>query len=116
MALFNFNEEEQGYTAEINKVRFICEEVQDGYEDTAREIAEVYDDKLAELAEFILADVEDIFGDITVEEVMDSLGTPEIDLDRETVTYLEQKLDDMHIIEVEYEGILEDFLGVSLDG
>ena len=116
MALFSFDEEEQGYTAEINKVRFICEEVQEDYEDTAREIAEVYEEKLPELAEFILAEVEDIFGDITAEDVMDSLGVPEIDLDRETVTYLEHKLDDIHIIEVEYEGILDGLLGVSVDG
>ena len=116
MALFNFDDEEQAYTAEIDKVRFICEEVQEGYEDAAREIAEVYEDKLPELAEFILADVGDIFGDITVEDVMDSLGAPQIDLDRETVVYLDHKLDDIHIIEVEYEGILDDLLGVSMDG
>lgn len=116
MALFEFDEEEHAYTAEISKVRFICEEVQEDYEDNAREIAEVYEDKLPELAEFILAEVEDIFGDITAEDVAYALGTPEIDLDRETVTYLDHKLDDIHIIEVEYEGILDGFLGVSVDG
>ena len=116
MALFEFDEEEQAYTAEINKVRFICEEVQEDYEDTAREIAEVYDDKLPELAEFILSDVGDIFGDITAEDVAEALGEPLIDMDRETVTYLDHKLDDIHIIEVEYEGILDDLLGVSVDG
>ena len=116
MALFNFNEEEQAYTARIDSVEFICEEVQKDYEDVAREIAEVYEDKLPELADFILADVGDIFGDITVEDVMEALGTPLIDLDRETVTYTDHKLDDMHIIEVEYEGILDDLLGVSVDG
>lgn len=116
MAFFSFDEEERAYTAEINKVRFICEEVQEDYEDTARDIAEVYEDKLPELADFILSDVGDIFGDITVEDVEDALGTPLIDLDRETVTYTDHTLDDMHIIEVEYEGILDDFLGVSVDG
>ena len=116
MALFNFDEEERAYTANIDSVEFICEEVQEGYEETAREIAEVYEDKLPELAEFILDDVGDIFGDITAEDVMDALGAPQIDLDRETVTYLDHKLDDIHIIEVEYEGILDDLLGVSIDG
>ena len=116
MEIFKFNEKEQYYTARIDSVEFICEEVQEGYEETAREIAEVYEDKLPELAEFILDDVGDIFGDITVQEVMDALGTPQIDLDRETVTYLDHRLDDIHIIEVEYEGILDDLLGVSVDG
>lgn len=116
MALFNFSEEEQSCTARINSVEFTCEEVQEGYEETAREIAEVYEDKLPELAEFILSDVGDIFGDITAQEVMDALGTPLVDLDRETVTYLDHALDDIHIIEVEYEGILDDLLGVSVDG
>ena len=116
MALFNFDEEEQAYTAEIDKVKFICEEVQEGYEDAAREIAEVYEDKLPELAEFILADVEELFEDITASDVMEALGEPLVDLDRETVTYLNHTLDDIHLIEVEYEGILDDLLGVSLDG
>ena len=116
MALFSFDEEEQAYTAEIDKVRFICEEVQEDYEDAAREIAEVYEDKLPEIAEFILEDVGDIFGEITSEDVIEALGTPQIDLDRETVTYFDHKLDDIHIIEVEYEGILDDLLGISIDG
>ena len=116
MKLFNFDEEERAYTAEIDSVRFICEEVKDGYEETAREIAEVYEDKLPELANFIASDVEDIFDDLTPDDIMDALGTPLIDLDRETVTYLDHTLDDMHIIEVEYEGILDDLLGVSVDG
>ncbi|MCH5200933.1 MAG: hypothetical protein J1F60_08220 [Oscillospiraceae bacterium] len=116
MALFNFSEEEQAYTAKIDSVEFICEEVSDGYEETAREIAEVYEDKLPELAELILDEVGDIFGDITAQDVADALGTPQIDLDRNTVTYLDQTLDDIHIIEVEYEGILDDLLGVSMDG
>ena len=116
MALFKFSEEEQAYTARIDSVEFICEEVQEGYEDTARDIAEVYEDKLPELAEFILSDVGDIFGDITVQDVMEALGTPQVDLDRETVTYTDHTLDDIHIIEVEYEGILDDLLGVSVDG
>ena len=116
MELFNFDEEEQAYTAEIDNVKFICEEVQEDYEETAREIAEVYEDKLTELAEFILSDVEDIFGDIGPKDMEEALGQPLVDLDRETVTYLDHTLDDIHIIEVEYEGILEDFLGVSVDG
>ena len=116
MAFFELNEEEQAYTARIDSVEFICEEVKEGYEDTAREIAEVYEDKLPELASFIAADVEDIFEDITADDLVEALGTPLIDLDRETVTYLDHTLDDIHIIEVEYEGILDDFLGVSVDG
>ena len=116
MELFIFSEEEQAYTAEIDKIKFICEEVQDVYEETAREIAEVYEDKLPELAEFILSDVGDMFGDITAEDIAESLGEPLVDLDRETVTFLEHTLDDVHIIEVEYEGAFEDFLGVSVDG
>ena len=117
MALFSFDEEQQAYTATINSLEFICQEVKEGYEDTASEIAEVYDDKLLELADMILDEAEDIFGEeLTVDELADSLGTPLIDLDRETVTYLDHVLDDIHIIEVEYEGILDDLLGVSIDG
>ena len=116
MALFNFSDEEQAYTAEIDKVYFVCEEVLEDYEDTAAEIAEVYEDKLPELAEFILSEIGDMFGDITAEEIVEALGEPTVDLDTDTIIYLEHSLDDIHIIEVEYEGILDDFLGVSIDG
>ncbi len=43
-----------------------------------------------------------MFGDITEDELADALETPLIDLDREVVTYLEQTLDDCHVIDVEY--------------
>ena len=44
------------------------------------------------------------------------LGTPMIDLDREVITYLEQSLDDIHIIDVEYGGLLDEFYEVAIDG
>lgn len=116
MEIFTFNEKERYYVARIDSLEFICEDVLEGYEETAAKIADVYEDRLQELAEFILADLGDIFGDITAQDVIDSLGTPQIDLDRETITYLDQALDDTHIIEVEYEGILDEFLWVGLDG
>ena len=46
----------------------------------------------------------------------EALGTPLIDLDREVVTYLEQTLDDIHIIDVEYGGLLNEFYEVAIDG
>lgn len=57
-----------------------------------------------------------MFGDISEEDLAEALGTPLIDLDREVVTYLEQTLDDIHIIDVEYGGFLNEFYKVAIDG
>lgn len=57
-----------------------------------------------------------MFGDISEDDLAEALGTPLIDLDREVVTYLEQTLDDIHIIDVEYGGLLNEFYEVAIDG
>ena len=116
MNFFKYNDEYDTFVAEIDGVRFCCEEEKDEYKGQACNLAEVYEERLPEIVSFILSDVRDMFGDITEDELADALGTPLIDLDREVVTYLEQTLDDCHIIDVEYGGLLEKLYEVSIDG
>ena len=54
--------------------------------------------------------------DLSAGQLMAALGKPQIDLDRNVITYLEHTLDDVHIFEVEFQGMLEEFLYVSIDG
>ena len=97
-------------------MEFVCEDVTPEFEKDAPALAKAYQDKLPQIAAFLMDDVTDMFGDITEEELADALGVPQIDLDRGTITYLEHTLDDSHIIEVEYGGLLEEFFEVTIDG
>lgn len=64
----------------------------------------------------MLSDIEEMFEINDVEIIRNSLGNPLIDLDNNRLSYLEQSLDDIHIIDVEFDGIFENFYEVSIDG
>ena len=116
MGLFVFDEEEGLYSAKINGVELVCEEVTPEFEKAAPALALAYHEKLPQIVAFMLDDITDVFGNITADGLTDALGTPQIDLDREVISYLEHTLDDCHIIDVEYGGLFDEFFGVSIDG
>ena len=72
--------------------------------------------RLIPLAEFILKETSLLYGKMKPEDLMRSLGTPMIDLDRHIISYLEPSLDHEHIIEVEFGGLFDRFFRVSVDG
>ena len=114
--MFKLNEDNE-YELEINEIKFVCESVEDDFEEIAVKIAECYEDKLQEIAEFMFEeDIEFYFGEMSSETLIQSLGAPLSDLGRETVTYLEHTLDDVHIIEFEYAGILDELFYLTIDG
>ncbi|MDE6454670.1 MAG: hypothetical protein K2L38_01880 [Dysosmobacter sp.] len=116
--MFKYSEEDGAYLAELSGVEFICEEPSGELEEQARELADLYEDRLIALAEFILEEMETDgldFGPLTASGLIEALGKPQIDLDQSVLRYLEQTLDD-HIFEVEFEGDLEEFLVFSIDG
>lgn len=116
MGLFTYDEEGRNYRADISGIEFICEEVKPEFEKAAPALARVYQEKLPQIAAFMLDDIKAVFGDISADELADALGVPQIDLNREMITYLEHTLDDCHIIDVEYGGLLDEFYEVSIDG
>ena len=116
--MFKHDEEWDACLAELNGIEFICEEPSEELEETAKRLAEVYEDRLPALAEFILEELETDgldFGPLTVPELTAALGKPQIDLDTSVIHYMEQTLDD-HVFDVEYDGDLEEFLIFTLDG
>lgn len=116
--MFKYSEEDGAYLAELSGVEFICGEPSGELEEQARELADLYEDRLTALAEFILEEMETDgldFGPLTASGLIEALGKPQIDLDQSVLRYLEQTLDD-HIFEVEFEGDLEEFLVFTIDG
>lgn len=116
--MFKHDEEWDAWLAELNGIEFICEEPSEELEETAKRLAEVYEDRLPALAEFILEEMETDgldFGPLTVPELTAALGKPQIDLDTSVIHYMEQTLDG-HVFDVEYDGDLEEFLIFTLDG
>ena len=116
--MFKYDEEWSAYLAELNGIEFICEKPSEELEAAAKRLAERYEGRLADLAEFILEEMETgglDFGPLTVPELIAALGRPQIDLDTSVIHYMEQTLDG-HIFDVEFNGDLEEFLTFALDG
>ena len=64
----------------------------------------------------MLSDIKEMFGINDVDVIKKSLGNAIIDLDNNRLSYPKQTLDDVHIIDVEFDGVFEKFYYVSIDG
>ena len=113
--MFHYSKEDEAYLAERNGIEFLCEEPVPEYTEEAGRLAECYAERLPELAAFMLEELNGVYGPLTVEEFIARLGRPQIDLDANVVRFLEHDFDD-HILGVEFEGELEEFLDFSMDG
>ena len=116
MSLFTQKAGENEYTAVIEGIEFICETVKPEFEETALALAKAYQEKLPRIVAHLLDEVTATFGAISADELEDALGTPQIDLDRGTLSYLDHTLDDAHIIEIEYSGLFDELYDVTIDG
>lgn len=116
MSIFKYDNQYKTQVAKVDGILLCCQEVKDGCEQKAIELAAAYKSRLMPLAEFILKETSLLYGKMKPEDLMRSLGTPMIDLDRHIVSYLEPSLDHEHIIEVEFGGLFDRFFRVSVDG
>lgn len=114
--MFEYDEKYEEYSAEINGVKIVCEEVMVGYEEQAIRLAESYSRRLTDIAEFMLPDIVEMYGEMTRDDLIKKLGKPEIDLDGNMLSYFEHTLDEMHIIEMEFEGDFEKLFYLAIDG
>ncbi|MCI9376781.1 MAG: hypothetical protein HFF85_10320 [Oscillibacter sp.] len=114
--MFQYDADSDAYLAERNGVLFLCEEPSGELERFAEALAACYERRRSDIARHMLPRLTRIYGDLSAGQLMAALGKPQIDLDRNVITYLEHTLDDVHIFEVEFQGMLEEFLYVSIDG
>lgn len=113
--MFQYDKEEELYLAVIGGVEFSSEEEPDS-EDEARELAESYRENQTRIMEFLLPELEGIYGEIDREKLPELLGQPRIDLDTFQVLYLDHSLDDVHIISFEFGENFESMENFSFDG
>ena len=78
---------------------------------------ENYYSHMDDIVHFMLTDLQQVYGDISVEIVKDKLGKPIIDYENGRVTYTEQSFDDIHIFEFEFlDDAFEKLQYFSIDG
>lgn len=114
--MFKFDEERDGYVAELNGVEFICDEPQENYKNEAQKLSKLYIEKLPEMIEFMLPELQEIYGEVDKDKLLGLLGKPTINLSTFQIMYLEQTLDDSHIIEFEYCDDFKEFFYFNIDG
>jgi len=114
--VFKFDEEREEYVAELNGVEFVCEELEDDCEAEAQKLSKLYFEKLPEMIEFMLPELEEIYGSVDKENLPELLGKPTVNLTTYQIMYMEHTLDDMHIIEFEYADDFAGFECFNIDG
>lgn len=113
---FKFDEELDEYVAELNGVEFVCDEPQDSYKKEAQKLSKLYYEKLPEMIEFMLPELQQVYGEVEKAKLPQLLGKPTINLSTFQIMYAEQTLDDIHIIGFEYSDNFEEFFYFSIDG
>ena len=93
------------------------EEPEEDVQDTVKTLANNYFKHLDGIIDFMLPDIKEIYGQVTVEDVKRNLGRPIVDYDNGKVTYCEQSFDDCHIFEFEFmDDAFEKLQYFSIDG
>lgn len=115
-SLFIYDEENNIYTATINNIRFECDVLKDNYEELAVTLSKKYYNKLDFLADEMIDEIKAFFGELSKDDLISSLNSPLINLDMSVMSYLEHTLDDVHIIDVEFDGFFDNIFEVRIDG
>ena len=77
---FKFDEERDQYVAQFKGVEFFCNEPQDDYKKEAQKLAKLYFEKLPKMIEFMLPELQEIYGDVDKDRLPGLLGKPTINL------------------------------------
>ena len=111
---FKFDEERDEYVAQLNGVEFVCDEPQDSYKKEAQKLSKLYYKKLPKMIEFMLPELQQVYGEVDKAKLPQLLGKPTINLSTFQIMYMEHTLDDTHIIEFEYGDDFEEFFYFSI--
>lgn len=114
----DFNEDLEQYVYGYEGLIFAWnEEPEENIQDTIKMLADNYFEHLEAIIDFMMPDIEEVYGYVSVEDVKNNLGKPIIDYDNGKVTYCEQSFDDCHIFEFEFlDDAFEDLQFFSING
>jgi hypothetical protein len=122
---FIFNEELKHYGLETDDYEVIINEkdMSDEILKFAESVVKAYPQKVVDIAHYIAEelDTEEMFG-IAENEITEKLHEPSIKIFSWNgnfdgmITYCNHELDEDHLIDVEFSGVLEEFDSVSIDG
>ena len=83
-------------------------------------VLQAYPQKINEIAEFLSQDdgIRSFFNRPSRKEIMAKLNEPSLHIFDEggVLTYCNHEFDDVHVIDLEFGGVLETFFEVSIDG
>jgi len=113
-----FDEDMEMYVCEIDGIVFTCgDEPSDEYEESLKPVAEKYWSRLDYIVEFMMPDLQEVYGVTDADTIKEKLGKPTIDIENGTVDYFEQSFDDVHIFRFEFlDSEFEDLQYFSIDG
>ena len=114
--MFTYDKDDEVYIAEIEGLTFCCEEIQNGSEATVKKLVEAYQNRFSNIVSFMLPELEEFYGNLTIDEVVKNLGKATINLDNNQVTYAEQTLDNTHIFCYEFDDNFNELYYFSIDG
>jgi len=115
---FRFDEQMEMFVCEYKGLMFSVDHEPDEQAcDKVRILAENYISHLNEIVKFMLPDLKEIYGNVTVKTAAGKLGKPVIEFLNGRVVYLEQTFDGDHIFEFEFmDDEFEDLDNFSIDG
>lgn len=119
---FEYQEDAKEYVAVLNGIEIQIDESDMNEANIARaeQIIAAYPARLAALAEFCVESdtFQDCYPEFSADEVAEKLNMPILKLDDAggMFTYCDHDLDSDHLIDVEFSGIIDDFLSVDMDG
>ena len=100
---FRYSEEDGAYICEYKGIVFTSDhEPEEEDRNTVRTLAENYHSNLNRIAKYIISEIKEIFGKVTVKTLLSKLGKPTIDYEAGLVSYFEQDFDRDHIFEFEF--------------
>lgn len=117
---FVYDDKYKTYFYSIGNIEFDCDTVEDGYEERAKHLARIYNDKLPAIIAFMLPEIRETYQeeyDLIDEKVVgEMINAPTINLSRNQVSYCEQAFDSCHIFSFSFDGDFDNLKCFAIDG
>ena len=97
-----FDDDLQQYVVEHNGIMFAWDEEPEEYEELVEKLSEAFCDKVDSIARYISADIEEMYGAHSIEDIKEKLKMPVIDPENGEINWFEHTFDGEHIFTLEY--------------